>query len=79
MIFMFQMDAGTGEKHADWDAYLKKRLAEADEDDTKNVSILLPHFIKPLISMDISQPPMFDEVMDDDGGDDYEEIYEDEE
>lgn len=79
MIFMFQMDAGTGEKHKDWDAYLKERLAEADEDDTKNVSILLPHFIKPLISMDISQPPMFDEAIDDGDDDDYEEIYEDEE
>lgn len=74
MIFMFQMDEGTGEKHADWDAYLKKRLAEADEDDTKNVSILLPHFIKPLISMDVSQPPMFDEVIEDGDDDGYEEV-----
>ena len=71
MIFMFQMDAGTGEKHANWDAYLKERLAEEG-----HTAILLPHFIKPLISMDVNEP-VIEDIIDD--GDDYEEIYEDEE
>lgn len=72
MIFMFQMDAGTGEKHADWDAYLKERLAEDGY-----TAVLLPHFIKPLISMDVNEPVIEDIIEDD--GDDYEEIYEEDE